>query len=163
MTEATPNVPRPERRPIPAIKIATPDIMLNRDLDVPVEAMTQLGFESLASRELIEVVRGDLVKGQNINYKPVQNLSRISFDYSPEKLVALQSSTRAFFNSFSIDLNSYIPDTGTGPAGSTVYIDEETRALVIDLVNLANDHQIEVQILSSGEVFDDTIYTEQGN
>jgi hypothetical protein len=163
MTQATPNVPRPERRPIPAIKIATPDIMLNRDLEVPIEAMTQLGFESLASRELIEVVRADLVKGQNVNYKPVQNLSRLSFEYSPEKLVALQSSTRSFFNSFPIDLNNYVPDIGTGPAGSIVYIDEETRSLVIDFINLASDHQIEVQILSSGELFDDTIYTEQGN
>jgi hypothetical protein len=157
MTGATPNVPLPGRRPIPAIKIATPDLMLNRDLEVPIEAMTQISFESLASRELIEVVRNDLVKGQNVNYRPVQNLSRIAFEYSPEKLVALQSSTRAFFNSFPIDINSYIPDVGTGPAGSRVYMDENGQNLIIDLVNLQSDHQIEVQILSSGELFNDTI------
>lgn len=162
MTSATPNVPTSGRKPIPAVKIATPDIMLNRDLDVPIEAMQQLGFQNLAARELIEVVRNDLVKGQNVNYKPVKNLSRLAFEYSPEKLVALQSSSKAFFDSFPINLNSYIPDTGTGPAGSTVYVDEETRDIVIDLINLDSDYQVEVQILSSGELFNDTIYVEQG-
>lgn len=160
MTEANPASPTAGRRAIPSVKIATPDIMLNRDLEVPVESMQQIGFQDLAARELIEVVRNDLVKGQNVNYKPVKNLSRLAYEYSPEKLIALQSSSKSLFDSFPINLNSHVPDSGTGPAGSRVYVDEETRDIVIDLINLDADYQVEVQILSSGELFNDTIYTE---
>lgn len=142
----------------PAIKIATPDILLNSDLDVPVEMLAFLAFEDIAAQELIEIVRSDVVNGQTINYRPIKNLSSLAIRYSPQNLVALQNISNAFFNNFSIKLEQYIPKTGLGPEGVPVYIDPETRDLVINVVNLAEDERVEVQVINRGTIFDDTMY-----
>lgn len=158
VNSATPNMPEIERKPIDPVKIAQPQYLINLDTLVDAEASAQLSFENLAARELIQVVRNDLVKGQNVVYKPVKNLARLALDYAPDNLVFLQNSSKAFFNSFAINLNSYFPTEGTGPGNSAVYVDENTRSLVIDFINLEDDYLVEVEILTDGEVFDDTIY-----
>jgi len=49
---------------------------------------------------------------------------------------------------------------GTGPNGEIVYLDENGN-LVVNIINLLSDEQIEIQIITSGEIFDDTIYDEE--
>jgi hypothetical protein len=44
------------------------------------------------------------------------------------------------------------------PNCKSVYIDPITGDLVINLVNVKENEQAEVQVLSSGEIFNDTIY-----
>jgi hypothetical protein len=39
-----------------------------------------------------------------------------------------------------------------------VYIDPITGDLIINLINIKENEQVEVQILTSGDVFSDTIY-----
>jgi hypothetical protein len=163
LTGAIPNQPSVERKPIAPVKIADPQFVINYNSDIDLEASTQLSMDMLGARELVQIVRNDLVKGQGISYSPIKNLSRLAFEYSPEKLVALQGSSRSFFESFPINLNNYVPPSGTGPGNSIVYIDPETGDLVINLQSIGDGYQVEVEILKTGELFDGTIYLDQEN
>jgi hypothetical protein len=159
-TPSQPTTARTRESLSPPIKIATPDILINSDLDVPVEMLAFLAFEEIAALELIEITRNDIVNGQVVNYRPIKNLSSLAIRYSPQNLIALQNLGNAFFNNFSIKLEQYIPEKGLGPGGATVYIDPQTKDLVVNVIGLAEDERIEFQVLSRGTVFSDTIYTD---
>jgi hypothetical protein len=141
-----------------SIKIATPDLILLDSESLNVDLMADLIFEDIGGQELISISRNDIVNGQQVAYQPIKNLSSLSFKYNPNTLVALQDPSNTFFNNFSIKLEDKIPVSGNGPADTAVYVDNNTGDLVIELVNIAEDEQVEVQILSSGDILDDTIY-----
>jgi hypothetical protein len=148
--------------PQDAVKAARPDILLESSvLSTPV--MYSLLFEDIAGKELINIARSDTVNGQKVAYNPIKNLSSLGLKYGPQTLVPVQGSSRTFFDNFPIKLEKKIPDSGTGPFGEVVYIEENTRDLIVNVINLAGDELVEVQILSRGEILDDTIYTEGSN
>jgi hypothetical protein len=145
--------------PQDAVKAARPDILLESTV-VSAPVMYSLLFEDIAGKELINIARNDTVNGQRVAYNPIKNLSSLGLKYGPQTLVPVQGSSRTFFDNFPIKLEKKIPDVGTGPFGEVVYIEEETRDLIVNVINLANDELVEVQILSRGDILDDTIYTE---
>lgn len=118
-------------------------------------------FESLAGQELLSISRHDLVNGQSLIYRPIKNLSDLANKYSPMNLVALQSPSNVIFNNFSIKLSEKTPDLGTGPYGEIVYIEQATKNLIVNVFNLADDEQVEVEVMASGLIEDDTIYIEE--
>ena len=159
---AIPRVPWTEPVMVePNIKVATPDIILFDDNLVPPEIMSNLIFEKIGGQELITVARNDIVNGQNVVYQPIKNLSQIALRYNSQNLVQLQNPSNVFFENFPIDFAKSIPSEGTGPLGSIVYIESGTNDLIINSINLAADEQIEVQVLSTGNVLSDTIYVEE--
>lgn len=141
-----------------SVKPATTDIILFDDESMPIEIMTDLIFENIGGQELINIVRSDLVNGETVLYQPIKNLSNIYFQYNPQNILALQDIDVNYFKKFPIDFNSKVPECGTGPNCSIVYIEEGTGNLVINVINLARDEQVEVSIISDGVVLDDTIY-----
>lgn len=143
------------------VRVATPDIILFDDDIVPAEVMANLIFEKIGGQELITVARNDIVNGQNVVYQPIKNLSQIALRYNSQSLIQLQNPANVFFENFPIRFSKAVPTVGNGPYGSNVYIESGTNNLVIDVINLAADEQIEVQVLSTGSVLDDTIYTEE--
>lgn len=165
MVDATPaaslttSIPK---SPQEAVKSARPDILLESTI-VSAPTMYSLLFEDIAGKELINIARSDTVNGQRVAYNPIKNLSSLGLKYGPQTLVPVQGSSRTFFDNFPIKLERKIPDVGTGPYGEVVYIEEDTRDLIINVINLADDELVEVQILSRGEILDDTIYTEGNN
>ncbi len=155
MPSAKPNIPLPpQSSPTPAVKTATPDLFIYNLVED--EGIIQdLTFEAVAAQELISLSRYDMVNGQKVNYRPIKNLSSLAIQYSPQTLVALQNPSSSYFNNFPIKIESKIPD---GEADEVVYIEGGTGDLIINLINMDNDEQVEVQILTSGSVLDDTIY-----
>ena len=140
------------------VKPATPEIILFNDDQMPIEIMTDLIFENIGGQELINIVRSDLVNGQNVLYQPIKNLSNVYFQYNPQNILSLQDTDSSYFKKFPINFTSKVPECGTGPDCSIVYIDPDTGDLIINVVNLARDEQVEVSIISDGQVLDDTIY-----
>lgn len=140
------------------VKPATPDLILFNDERVPIEIMTDLIFENIGGQELINIVRSDLVNGQNILYQPIKNLSNLYFQYNPQNVLGLQDIDINYFKQFPINFANKTPECGTGPNCSIVYIDPDTGDLIINVINLAKDEQVEVSIVSDGVVLDDTIY-----
>lgn len=158
---ATPNLPRlviPESVEVKNVKPATPDVVLFDDESVPIEVMTDLIFENIGGQELINIVRSDIVNGQDVIYQPIKNLSSVYFQYNPQNILGLQDIDFNYFKKFPINFANKVPECGTGPDCSIVYIDSETGNLIINVVNMANDEQVEVSIIADGAVLDDTIY-----
>lgn len=141
-----------------SVKAATPEIILNSTVED--SSIAYLFLENIASKELISIVRGDVVSGKSIAYSPIKNLSSVGARYSSKNIVSLQGSSDTFFENFPIKLERKVPEIGTGPFGQVVYIDPATNDLIVNVINLAEDERVEVQIMKRGEVLDDTIYTE---
>ena len=140
------------------IKIATPDLIITAEEVVPIEVMSDLLFENIGGEELINIIRNDIVGGQNVIYQPIKNLTSLYLQYNPQNVLSLQNTADTFFRNFPIKLEKKIPEVGTGPNGEIVYIEPETGNLIINVINLEEDEQVEVQMLNRGETLNDTIY-----
>jgi hypothetical protein len=136
------------------VKTAPIDTVLFNDDSVPVEVMTDLIFENIGGHELINIARNDIVNGQTVSYQPIKNLSSIQQQYNPNNILGLQNTSDKYFANFSIKLENKIPNAGSGPNGSNVYLENTTGNLVIETVTMANDEQIEVEITVSGIIYE---------
>ena len=161
-----------------SVKIATPDLILQNEDSMSIDIMTDLIFEDIGGHELATISRNDLVNGQKIIYSPIKNLTDLYLQYNPNNVLRLQSSD-SYFKSLSLSLLDHLPNCGTGydlvgddldlndrkkvSNCKSVYIDPISGDLVINLINLRDGEQAEVQILTSGEIFSDTIYSLGGN
>lgn len=141
-----------------SIKIATPELILIKEESLPKELMTNLIFEDIGGQEIINIARNDIVNGQDVIYQPIKNLTNIALQYNPKNILSIQDSSESYFDNFSIKLYTHIPVVGTGPDGETTYIDLINGDLILNVINMINDEQVEVQILDSGSLLDDTIY-----
>lgn len=142
-----------------AVKVATPDIILFDNDSLSIESMTDLIFEDIGGQELINIARTDTVNGASVSYQPIKNLSALSQKFGSQNIVPIQDTSFSYFKNFPFRLENYVPepDEGSGPNGESVYIDSNGD-LIIDIINVVRDEQVEIQILNSGEVIDDTIY-----
>jgi hypothetical protein len=175
-TGATPNLPDPQTSVDDnSVKIATPDLIIRDSEVMAIDIMTDLIFEDIGGQELATISRHDLVNGQKILYSPIKNLTDLYLQYNPNNILSLQSSD-SYFKSLSLSILDHLPECGNGydliekvgeldktkwtkvPNCKSVYIDPITGDLVINLINLKDGEQAEVQILTSGTTFDDTIY-----
>lgn len=143
--------------PQPYVKVATKDIILSDDV-VPAEIMSDLLFEDIGGQEIINILRNDLVNGQNILYNPVKNINAIYVQNNSKNIVAIQNTSESIFKNYPIDLLSKIPNVGNGPSGETVYIDPISEDIILEFINIEQDEYVDVQILSSGHLLNDTIY-----
>ena len=98
--------------------------------------------------------RNDTVNGQTISYQPIKNLSAIQQQYNPNNIVSLQQTSDKYFLNFPIKLETKVPSVGNGPDGSNVYIDPDTGDLVIELVNMLSNEQVEINIATSGTIYE---------
>lgn len=169
MVDPTPQLPATNSPTpgTPAVRVATPDLILMPNETVPIEIMTDLVFEDIGGHELINISRNDLINGQDVIYKPIKNLSSIFFQYNPQNILALQKTSESYFRNFPIKLGDRVPDCGTGytivdgnevPNCKIVYCDPVDGNIIINVINMGKEEQVEVQILQQGIVLSDTIY-----
>lgn len=155
MIGPTPNIPVPVLSSSSSgVKTASPDIFATTVVE-DFGIMQDILFESLSGQELLSLSRHDTVNGQNVVYRPIKNLSSLAIQYSPQNLLALQNPSTAYFNNFPIKLETKVPE---GDIQNIVYIEQSSGDLIINVVGMDSDEQVEVQILTSGSVLDDTIY-----
>ena len=133
------------------------DTILFNDETLPVEIMADLLFENIGGQELINIARNDTVNGQTIIYQPIKNLSAIQQQYNPNNIVSLQSTSDKYFQNFSIKFEGKVPNVGNGPNGEHVYIDPETGDLIVEVVNIEEGEQVQVEITSSGTIYEATL------
>lgn len=138
----------------PPVKTAPIDTVLFDDESTPIEVMTDIIFENIGGHELINIARNDIVNGQQVSYQPIKNLSSIQQQYNPNNILSLQSTSDKYFANFSIKLENKIPEPGTGPNGAYVYLDEDTGNMVVEAINLEPDEQIQVEITTSGTIYE---------
>jgi hypothetical protein len=156
-TPATPTTVSPAVAPVvvvPPVKTAPIDTVLFNDEQVPIEVMSDLIFEDIGGHELINIARNDIINGQDISYQPIKNLTSVQQQYNPNNILSVQSTSDKYFSNFAIKLENKTPNVGNGPFGSNVYLDTTTGALTIDSINLESDEQIEIEITTSGTIYE---------
>ena len=154
--------------PVQPVKYASPDVVLTDQNSLPVDLILKLTLEKIGGLELISLVRHDTVNGQEIAYQPVKNLSQLAVLYNPQNMVKIPDSSELYFKNFAIKLESHIPpvlddeiiDIDMFTKHNNVYLNPLTESVVIEVFDLKPDYEVEVQTISLGKVFDDTIYDE---
>jgi hypothetical protein len=158
MSNVTPNYPNAKPNVyvnnLSYVKPATSDIMIDT-ADIPIELMTNLIFEEIGGQELINISRTDNLNGQSVLYNPISNIDSVAIKFNSMTMLPSGETSKDIFGKYLILLDSKIPNPSDANA---VEIDPESGELVINLTNLMDDEQIEVQMLSSVELYNDTIY-----
>ena len=174
MVDAVPDVPIT----LPAtanrnIKPATPDLIQFNDADIPIEFMSQLMFEDIGGQEIISISRNDIVNGQKVTYSPIKNLSALGLKYNAYNIFSIPTSSQSQFNNFAIKLENHTPIYGQGTGKylfptdanlekrllrENVYVDPPTGDLIINVVNLSDNEQVEIEVVSTSESFNDILY-----
>jgi alpha-L-arabinofuranosidase len=116
--------------------------------------MTDLIFENIGGQELINITRNDIINGQKVSYQPIKNLSSIQQQYNPNNILGIQNTSDKYFANFSIKFENRVPETGSGPNGSNVYLDNATGNLIIETINMESDEQVEIEITVSGILYE---------
>jgi hypothetical protein len=130
------------------------DTILFNEETTPIEIMADIIFENIGGQELINIARNDTVNGQQVIYQPIKNLSAIQQQYNSNNIVSLQATSDKYFQNFSIKFESKVPNVGSGPNREHIYIDPETGDLIIDAVNIEDGEQIQVEITTSGTIYE---------
>ena len=155
-----------------SVKIATPELLNFSDSTLTEDVMVDLIFEDIGGQEIINVVRNDIINGQNVTYQLVKNLSDLAYQYRSENIVPLSRTDKDYFKNFAISIYTKTPECGSGydilddvevPNCKYVYVDPNTGDLVIDLINLKPEEQVEVQVISDITQLHDTIYSEESS
>jgi hypothetical protein len=136
------------------VKTAPIDTILFDDDSMSIEAMTDLIFENIGGQELINITRNDIINGQKVSYQPIKNLSSIQQQYNPNNILGIQNTSDKYFANFSIKFENRVPETGSGPNGSNVYLDNATGNLIIETINMESDEQVEIEITVSGILYE---------
>ena len=168
MTQAIPNIASstPTESAKSGIKIATPDLIV-QSVATPIDAISQIYFESIAGHEVINIARSTLINGINVSYSLIGNLNQLQRNYNPVNIFTLPETIDKYFKNFSIRLDIHVPEEGSGPEGQRVWIAQNNLAfaekgdIIIDVTNMEKNEVVDVQILDSGSLLSDTIYTEE--
>lgn len=150
-----PTPPPPRFLPPPAIapkiKAAPIDTVLFNDDAVPKELVAKLLFEDIAGQELLTISRHDTVNGQDVSYSVIDNLKDIQREYNPKNIAKIRGTSEETFNNFAIDLSKKIPSNVSSQTGSNIYLNS-TGDIIIELINVASDERVEIEITSSGTI-----------
>ena len=144
-----------------SVKIATPQYVdFDENVLDPIKEanITNLFFEQVAGHELLILSNKNFVNTKNIDYQPIANISNFKNTYDPKKIIALQDTSDVYFFNFAINLLSRIPDVPTDSStnGTNVYIDANGD-LVIETKDNASDERIQIEIVSGGTIYSDTL------
>jgi hypothetical protein len=149
--------------PAPSI-IKTPERFLSTfQEDITAQSLEKLLFENIGGIELASIIRHDTVEGTNPYYKIISNLSRIKVQLDPITLISRQRSGltpgdfgRQIALFTKIPLSEYLQDIG---AQNYIFIDDDDASptygsLIIELINLDGDEFVEVEIATSGTIYE---------
>lgn len=149
--------------PAPNI-IKTPERFLSVfQEDVTAQSLEKLLFENVGGIELANIIRHDTVEGANPYYKIISNLSRIRLQLDPITLVASQRASltpgdfgRQISLFTKVPLQRYLTENNLE---DYIFIDSDINSatyghLIIELVNLDADEFVELEIATSGTIYE---------
>jgi hypothetical protein len=149
----TPTITVPPSNPV---RLPSRDVVSLVDPGIDSATIQNLLFENIGATELIKFTRHDTVDGINPYYDIISNLSDIKRKYDPASLISVQKPESSYFDVYTIKLDQKIPDQtylDENNLSDYIYIDTNGD-LVIELTNLASDEIIEVEIDTSGTIYE---------
>lgn len=163
---ATPNNPPIIRQRSAAneIKPATPDLIIRDEKGTPIEYLTDLLFQQIGGQEFLSISRSDIIAGQDLRYTPIKNIAEINARYNSRNIFQLDGAWEEYFSNFEIKLENYSLELGDGPNQEVAYIDmtNPSQPLLVVCIgaNVPKGIDVEIQVMSNGELFSDIIYNE---
>lgn len=138
------------------VRVPERDVVSLAQETVSAETITNLLFENVGANELTKFVRHDTVEGINPYYDVISNLSDIKRKFDPSSLISLKKTTSSVFDIFPIKLQDKIPsDAYLSENNLTDYLYVDTNGdLVIEVVNLKDSQIVEIEIDTSGTIFE---------
>ena len=138
------------------VRVPERDVVSLAQETVSAETITNLLFENVGANELTKFVRHDTVEGINPYYDVISNLSDIKRKFDPSNLISLQKNNSSFFDIYPINLQDKIPsDSYLLENNLTDYLYIDTNGdLVIEVVNLKDSEIVEIEIDTSGTIFE---------
>jgi hypothetical protein len=145
-----------QERPPSPVRVPERDVVSLAQETVSAETITNLLFENVGANELTKFVRHDTVEGINPYYDVISNLSDIKRKFDPSNLISLQKNNSSFFDIYPIKLQDKIPsDAYLLENNLTDYLYIDTNGdLVIEVVNLKDSEIVEIEIDTSGTIFE---------
>jgi hypothetical protein len=138
------------------VRVPERDVVSLAQETISAETIVNLLFENVGANELTKFVRHDTVEGINPYYDVISNLSDIKRKFDPSNLISLQKTTSSLFDIFPIKLQDKIPSDAyllENNLTDFVYIDTNGD-LVIEVVNLKDSEIVEIEIDTSGTIFE---------
>ena len=138
------------------VRVPERDVVSLAQETVSAETITNLLFENVGANELTKFVRHDTVEGINPYYDVISNLSDIKRKFDPSNLISLQKNNSSFFDIYPIKLQDKIPSDSyllENNLTDYLYIDANGD-LVIEVVNLKDSEIVEIEIDTSGTIFE---------
>jgi hypothetical protein len=142
--------------PPPPVRVPERDVVALVDQSIDAETIVNLLFENIGATELTKFVRHDTVEGINQYYDIISNLSDIKRRFDPSNLISLQKTTSSIFDIFPIKLQDKIPSDDyliANNLSNYVYFDTNGD-LIIEVVNIADSEIVEVEIDTSGTIYE---------
>lgn len=162
--EAIANQPEPQdiASKRSAFKIADPQYIISSDPAATVEEMTDALWQSIGGHEILSVVRRDLVDGKNSDYGLISGLNKLFAEYNPKTIISIENVSNLYFNGFGIKFEKYVPSEeslSTIQDGLLVPIlVDDDHNISIYVSNIQPSYEVEIQSITSDELFRDTIY-----
>jgi len=167
MVNSLANQPKPERnystKTDASVLPSEPQFFVGIDPAATIEEMENAIWQNIGGHEIISLVRRDLVDGININYSLVSNLKKLREEYNPSTIFSIENVSANLFERFGLRLENYVPSVRalgqiSANITSPVVKNPSGPGVAIYVSNLLEDQEIEVQVISSGRLFRDTIY-----
>ena len=138
------------------VRVPERDVVSLAQETISAETIVNLLFENVGANELTKFVRHDTVEGINPYYDVISNLSDIKRKFDPSNLISLQKTTSSLFDIFPIKLQDKIPsDAYLLENNLTDYLYIDTNGdFVIEVVNLKDSEIVEIEIDTSGTIFE---------
>jgi len=138
------------------VRVPERDVVSLAQETISAETIVNLLFENVGANELTKFVRHDTVEGINPYYDVISNLSDIKRKFDPSNLISLQKNNSSLFDIYPIKLQDKIPsDAYLLENNLTDYLYIDTNGdLVIEVVNLKDSEIVEIEIDTSGTIFE---------
>jgi hypothetical protein len=133
------------------VKVATPDILLDNE-SLSIETRGDYSFATVGGIELLSASRHDLIDSPyNEGYTPLTDAGTV---FNNQPAIVFNDGSRNIFNTYTIDLNYHTPQL---PENELIQLDTSSGTVIVTLKNLQQDYMVEVEVVSAGTVFNDTI------
>lgn len=146
LTSTPPSFPDYSKRFEKMVQAADPDIVLVSPAALPVDVQSQLILSEIGGTELIQIERHDTVNGQRVLYQPVVDMN----EFSSNHRIPTGQTLAGFKNSFSIDLDRFVPESGG------MFFDEQSEQVIVALTNDDGSHIVDISYtdIAENEWFD---------
>jgi len=143
-------------------KTGDPQFFVLTDPAATVEELENAIWQNIGGHEIISLARRDLVDGQNLDYKLINNLKDLQAEYNPKTIFPIEDIITKYFDRFGLKFENFIPSSEAlsridGGIDQPVVLDSDNN-IVIYVKNIRDNQEVEIQVLGSQALLRDTIY-----